>query len=104
MSIPVISKVRFRSPMTSASSESGELGRASALLASGTLVSRLLGFIKAAVLLQTIGVLAAGDAVSVADQRPNMLCEAAAGCLLSAALSPQVVRGGLRVGWCQRSI
>lgn len=89
---------------SSVRSESGELGRASALLASGTLVSRLLGFIKAAVLLQTIGVLAAGDAFSVANQLPNLLYELVAGGLLSAVLIPQIVRAGLHDDGGQRFI
>src|SRR5690554_5844321 len=90
--------------MSSATSESGELGRAGALLASGTLVSRLLGFIKAAVLLQTIGVLAAGDAFSVANQLPNLLYELVAGGVLSAVLIPQIVRAGLHDDGGQRFI
>lgn len=90
--------------MSNATSESGELGRASALLASGTLVSRLLGFIKAAVLIQTIGLLAAGDAFSVANQLPNLLYELVAGGLLSAVLIPQIVRAGLSDDGGQRFI
>ncbi len=83
---------------------SSGVGRASALLASGTLVSRLLGFVKAAVLLQTIGVLAAGDAFTVANQLPNVLYELVAGGLLSAVLIPQIVRAGLHDDGGQRFI
>jgi putative peptidoglycan lipid II flippase len=80
------------------------IGRASAWLASGTLVSRLLGFVKAAVLLQTIGVLAAGDAFGVANQLPNVIYELVAGGILSAILIPQIVRAGLHDDGGQRYI
>jgi putative peptidoglycan lipid II flippase len=80
------------------------IGRASALLASGTLISRLLGFVKAAVLLQTIGIVAAGDAFAVANQLPNLVYELVAGGILSAVLIPQIVRAGLHDDGGQRFI
>ena len=86
------------------SSAGGGIGRASALLASGTTVSRLLGFVKAAVLLHTIGILAAGDAFAVANQLPNLIYELVAGGILSAVLIPQIVRAGLHDDGGQRFI
>ena len=73
------------------------LGRASAILASGTLVSRLLGFIKAIVLAGTIGVVgsAAGDAFALGNQLPNNIYALIAGGVLGAILVPQIVRAGL---------
>ncbi len=73
------------------------LGRASALLASGTLVSRILGFIKAIVITATIGQTgsAAADAFGVANQLPNNVYALVAGGVLSAVLVPQIVRAGL---------
>ncbi|MBC7723426.1 MAG: murein biosynthesis integral membrane protein MurJ [Burkholderiaceae bacterium] len=73
------------------------LGRASAILASGTLVSRLLGFVKAIVLAGTIGVIgsAAGDAFAIGNQLPNNIYVLIAGGILGAILVPQIVRAGL---------
>jgi putative peptidoglycan lipid II flippase len=90
--------------MSSDGAGSAGIGRASALLASGTLVSRLLGFVKAAVLLHTIGILAAGDAFAVANQLPNLIYELVAGGILSAVLIPQIVRAGLHDDGGQRFI
>jgi len=48
--------------------EHGGVGRASVIMASGTVVSRLLGFISAVVLAQTIGTVGAGaDAFALAN-------------------------------------
>ncbi|MFC6356284.1 murein biosynthesis integral membrane protein MurJ [Luethyella okanaganae] len=76
-------------------SESG-IGRASAFLASGTIVSRLLGFVKAIVLAQTIGTIGrSADAFAVANQLPNNLYVIIAGGVLSAVLVPQIVRASI---------
>ena len=57
---------------TGASTDVASVGRASAMLASGTLVSRLLGFAKAWLLLQAIGAVAfAANAVRHVDHRPE---------------------------------
>lgn len=75
----------------------GSVGRSSALLASGTMVSRVLGFIKAIVLAQTIGQVgsAAGNAFGIANQLPNNLYALIAGGVLGAVLVPQIVRSAL---------
>ncbi|GMA29021.1 murein biosynthesis integral membrane protein MurJ [Arenivirga flava] len=72
----------------------GGVGRASLLLASGTLVSRLLGFAKAIVLALAIGQVAssAGNAFAIANQLPNNIYALIAGGVLSAVLVPQIVR------------
>jgi putative peptidoglycan lipid II flippase len=71
------------------------IGRASALLASGTIVSRVLGFISAAVLAQTLGSQSvAGNTFTIANQLPNNIYAIIAGGLLSAILVPQIVRAG----------
>ena len=90
--------------MSSESTEPAGIGRASALLASGTLVSRLLGFVKAAVLAHTIGLLAAGDAFAVGNQLPNLIYELVAGGILSGILIPKIVRAGLHDDGGQRFI
>ncbi len=72
------------------------VGRASALLASGTLVSRILGFVSAMVLAQTIGNRGSGaNAFALATQLPNAIYAIVAGGVLSAVLVPQIVRASL---------
>lgn len=70
------------------------IGRASLFLASGTIVSRVLGFVKAIVLAATIGVVgsASADAFAVANGLPNTVYVIVAGGVLSAVLVPQIVR------------
>jgi putative peptidoglycan lipid II flippase len=71
------------------------IGRAGALLASGTIVSRVLGFISSVVLANTLGVTtASGNTFSIANQLPNNVYAIIAGGLLSAILVPQIVRAG----------
>ena len=76
------------------SAQQGGLGRASVLLASGTMVSRVLGFVKTAVLAAAIGQSAsrAADSFALANQLPNNIYALIAGGLLSAVLVPQIVR------------
>ena len=82
-------------------SETGEVpvtntrvGRASALLASGTVVSRALGFVRVAILAAAIGQVssASADAFGIANQIPNSIYALTVGGLLSAVLVPQIVR------------
>ena len=93
-------------PADPAPRPSSGLGRASALLASGTLVSRLLGFVKAIVLAATIGQVgsAAGDAFALGNQLPNNIYALIAGGVLGAILVPQIVRAGLHDDGGQRFI
>lgn len=75
------------------------IGRASLFLASGTIVSRMLGFVKAIVLAGTIGVVgsASADAFAVANGLPNTVYVIVAGGVLSAVLVPQIVRASTHV-------
>ncbi len=85
--------------------ESGGIGRASMMLASGTIVSRLLGFVSAVVLAQTIGTVGAGaDAFALANQLPNNIYAIVAGGVLSAVLVPQIVKAALHDDGGQRFI
>jgi len=69
------------------------IGRASAALASGTVVSRILGFVNAIVLAAAIGVVgSAADGFALATLIPNSIYALIAGGLLSAVLVPQIVR------------
>ncbi len=69
------------------------IGRASAMIASGTLVSRALGFVNAAVLVWVIGVQnPAANAFSIANTLPTNIYALIAGGLTSAVIVPQIVR------------
>jgi putative peptidoglycan lipid II flippase len=68
--------------------------RSSAVMASGTLVSRGLGFVRAVMLTSLLGVNAAlaQDTFTTANTVPNQIYNLIAGGLLNAVLVPQVVR------------
>lgn len=68
--------------------------RASAIMASGTLVSRVLGFVKALLLAALLGVTMSGpaDAFALANQLPNSLYAIILAGVLNAILVPQIVR------------
>lgn len=73
---------------------SSGLGRASALLASGTIVSRMLGFARSFVLtivfLGQVNIV--GNALTVSNQMPTSLYALIGGGLVSAVLVPQTIR------------
>jgi len=68
------------------------LARSSAAMAAGTVVSRLLGFLRAALLSGTIGIGLAGDTFQVANTLPNQFYLLLAGGVLNAVLVPQITR------------
>ena len=81
------------------------VGRASVVLAAGTLVSRILGFVSAFVLALALGTSGAGaDAFALANQLPNNVYAIVAGGLLGAVLVPAIVRAGLHDDGGQRFI
>lgn len=72
------------------------IGRASAMLASGTFVSRILGFAKAWLLVQAIGAISiAANAYGTATNLPNSLYAIIAQGILNAILVPQIVRASV---------
>jgi putative peptidoglycan lipid II flippase len=72
------------------------IGRSSALLASGTVVSRILGFISAVVLARTLGLVGSGaDTFALANQLPNNVYAIVAGGVLSAVLVPHIIKSHL---------
>jgi putative peptidoglycan lipid II flippase len=73
-----------------------DMGRASAVLAAGTIVSRILGFVRGAVLTAAVGQVASasGNAFGIANQLPNNIYALVAGGILSAVLVPQIVKAG----------
>jgi putative peptidoglycan lipid II flippase len=77
------------------SSSRDSLARSSALMASGTLVSRLLGFVRVALLVAAIGGTAkgiGGQVFDVANKAPNNFYILVAGGVLNAVLVPQIVK------------
>lgn len=75
--------------------------RSSLVMASGTIISRILGFARAVLLAAAIGVTTdAADAFGVANQLPNNVYAIIVGGILNAVLVPQLVkaRGGLDGG------
>ncbi|MDO5720294.1 MAG: lipid II flippase MurJ [Actinomycetaceae bacterium] len=70
----------------------GSIFRSSAVMAAGTLLSRLLGFVRAALLIVAIGAFGANDAFQVANTLPNAVYNLLAAGLLNAILVPQIVR------------
>jgi putative peptidoglycan lipid II flippase len=69
------------------------LFRSSAVMTAGTAVSRVLGFVRAALLATAIGAnTAAADAFTTANTIPNSLYMLVAGGVLNAVLVPQLVR------------
>ena len=75
------------------SDRGGSLGRAGIFLASGTVVSRILGFVAAIILARTLGTIGSGaDAFALANQLPNNIYALIAGGILTAILVPQIVK------------
>ena len=73
------------------------LGRASALLAAGTMVSRVTGLLRTIVLVQVIGAFGqATDAFSIANQLPNDVFSLISVGVLTAVLVPQIVQATSR--------
>lgn len=72
----------------------GSLARASAVMASGTMVSRVLGFVKAMLLVYAIGQApsVSGDAFANGNLLPNTLYMILLGGMLNAVLVPQIVK------------
>jgi len=67
--------------------------RSSLLMAGGTIVSRILGFVRAVLLAVTIGVTTnAADAFGIANQLPNNVYAIIAGGVLNAVLVPQIIK------------
>ncbi|MGC5223644.1 murein biosynthesis integral membrane protein MurJ [Micromonospora sp. DT81.3] len=70
------------------------LGRASAVIGAGTIVSRITGLLRTIVLVSAIGAVnsRAGDAFAVANQLPNNLYAIISTGILTAVIVPQIVK------------
>jgi putative peptidoglycan lipid II flippase len=78
--------------MSEAQSSERSLARSSAAMAAGTLVSRLLGFVRTALLAGIVGIGLSGDAFDVANTLPNQFYLLLAGGVLNAVLVPQITK------------
>ena len=75
-----------------ARSSEASLARSSAVMAAGTVVSRVLGFARAALLGGTLGIGLSADAFQVANTLPNQFYLLLAGGVLNAVLVPQITK------------
>ncbi|MEV6005776.1 murein biosynthesis integral membrane protein MurJ [Streptomyces sp. NPDC051976] len=75
-----------------AAARSGGLLKSSALMAAGTLVSRLTGFVRTLVIAAAIGVATLGDSYAVANTLPTMIYILTIGGGLNSVFVPQLVR------------
>ncbi|WP_438489292.1 murein biosynthesis integral membrane protein MurJ [Streptomyces sp. S186] len=73
-------------------SGTARLGRSSALMAAGTIVSRITGFLRTLVMAAAIGVSTLGDSYQVANTLPTMIYVLVSGGALNAVFVPQLVR------------
>lgn len=81
---------------TAAEPGRGGVGRATAVIASGTIVSRLLGFASGVVLGQTLGSIGTGaNTFALANSLPNNIAIIIAAGLFNAIFVPAIVRAGL---------
>jgi len=71
---------------------SDRVGRAAAVMAVGTVLSRATGFLRAAVIAATLGLALTADMFAVADAIPAAMYTIVAGGVLNAVLVPQLVR------------
>jgi putative peptidoglycan lipid II flippase len=71
---------------------SGALVRASSVMAAGTVASRVLGFVRSAVIVAAIGSAATADSFNTANTIPNIIYILLAGGVLNAVFVPQLVR------------
>ena len=72
--------------------DSGGVLTASAVMAAGTLLSRVSGFVRAAMIAAALGISLHADVFTVANTIPNMLYILLAGGVFNAVLVPQLVR------------
>ncbi|MGA4507007.1 murein biosynthesis integral membrane protein MurJ [Propionibacteriaceae bacterium G1746] len=79
-------------PDVAATGEATAVARNSALMASGTLVSRVLGMVRTALLAAAFGVTVMGDAFQVANTLPNYVYILLSAGVLNAVLIPQITK------------
>jgi putative peptidoglycan lipid II flippase len=81
----------FSQPRRSVGDEMGATGRNTALLAGGTFLSRVTGFLRVVVIGTTLGLNGLADAYNLANTVPNIIYELILGGVLSATMIPVFV-------------
>ncbi|MGY0068523.1 murein biosynthesis integral membrane protein MurJ [Streptomyces sp. QTS137] len=93
---PSVAKAPVPEPAPAASSKkggrAGGLLKSSAVMAAGTMVSRLTGFIRSALIVSALGLGLLGDSFQVAYQLPTMIYILTVGGGLNSVFVPQLVR------------
>jgi putative peptidoglycan lipid II flippase len=79
-------------PPEAPDSSEASLARSTAGMAAGTIASRILGVVRAAMQLAVVGTLLPGDAWDVANTLPNIIYLLLAGGVINAVLVPQITR------------
>ncbi len=81
-------------PVTPAYSPSARIGRHTAVMAAGTLVARVLGMVRGALLTLAIGITGsvAAESYAIANKLPNVMFAILAAGVLNAALVPQIIK------------
>lgn len=87
-----MSQTTSPTPSESAAQESRSILSSSAVMAAGTVVSRLSGFVRSGLLLAALGIGLHADVFTIANTVPNMLYILLAGGVFNAVLVPQLVR------------
>ncbi|WP_031512697.1 murein biosynthesis integral membrane protein MurJ [Streptomyces sp. NRRL F-5123] len=83
---------RRAAPAPAPAAKGGGILKSSALMAAGTLVSRLTGFVRTLVIAAAIGVATLGDSYAVANTLPTMIYILTIGGGLNSVFVPQLVR------------
>lgn len=89
---PVPPPVPAPVPTGGTTASNGRLARHSAVMAAGSLVSRVLGVVRASMIMAVFGRALAGDAWAVANTLPNTVYLLLAGGVLNAVLVPQITK------------
>ncbi len=79
-------------PTNQGKAHGDSLARSTAGMASGVIASRILGVVRASMVLAVVGALGAGDAWDVANTLPNIVYLLLAGGVINAVLVPQITR------------
>ncbi|MBV7363201.1 hypothetical protein KRX54_01965 [Actinomycetaceae bacterium TAE3-ERU4] len=86
-----VSRTSSRDPKESAAAKVNVI-RSSMTIALGTMSSRVLGFIRGALLIAVLGAVGVQDSFQVANNLPNLMYGLLAGSVISAVLLPEIVR------------
>ncbi|MEV6962042.1 murein biosynthesis integral membrane protein MurJ [Streptomyces sp. NPDC051207] len=92
---PPASEVPAPAPVPAAPKKGGRAGgllKSSAVMAAGTMVSRLTGFIRSAMIVSALGLAMLGDTFQIAYQLPTMIYILTVGGGLNSVFVPQLVR------------